>query len=171
MKIEVTKDGYKAVLARIKGLTKSEVLVGIPDANAPRSNDEDEDRKASGGPLNNAEIGYVHEYGVPEKNIPARPFLLPGVRGAKERVAKVLAAGVNKTLKGDAEAASVALTKAGLIAETSVKSRIDEGPFAALSDVTLAQRRRRGRSGEKPLIDTAQMQRAVTHVVRPKGEK
>ena len=40
----------------------------------------------------------------------------------------------------------------------------------ALAPVTLAQRRRRGRTGEKPLIDTAQMQRSVTHVVRPKGE-
>ena len=168
MKIIKTKDATKVVLDRIKALTKSEVLVGIPDANAARTDAEDAEKK--GEPINNAGLGYVHEFGIPEKNIPARPFLFPGVSDAKDRIAKVLSNGARKVLSGDAGAGDAALTKVGLIAETSVKSRIDEGPFVPLAPVTIAQRKRRGRTGEKPLIDTAQMQRSVTHVVRPKGD-
>lgn len=170
MKITTTKDRLPQILAAIKEMTKTEVLIGIPDANAPRSDDEDNAKKAAKEPLNNAEIGYVHEFGVPEKNIPARPFLVPGVSGVKDRLGTILGNGVRKTLMGNPEAAQVALTKAGLVAETAVKSKIDEGPFVPLAPATLAQRKRRGRMGEKPLIDTAQMQRAVTHVVRPKGD-
>ena len=168
MPVIKAKDATKVVLERVKALTKSEVLVGIPDANAARTDEEEAAKK--GEPITNAGLGYVHEFGLPEKNIPARPFLVPGVADVKDRVAKVLGTAVKKALSGDHEAGEVALTKVGLIAETSVKSRIDEGPFAPLSPVTLAQRKRRGRTGEKPLIDTAQMQRSVTHVVRPKGE-
>lgn len=168
MPIIKTKDATKVVLARIKALTKSEVLVGIPDANAARTDEEEAAKK--GEPITNAGLGYVHEFGLPERNIPARPFLFPGIKGVEGRLAKVLGNGVKKTLSGDAEAADTALTKAGLIAETAVKTKIDEGPFVPLSPVTLAQRKARGRTGEKPLIDTAQMQRSVTHVVRQKGE-
>lgn len=168
MPVVKTKDVTKVVLERVKALTRSEVLIGIPDANAARTKEEDEDQK--GEPITNAGLGYAHEFGLPEKNIPARPFLIPGVADVKDRVAKVLGTAVKKTLSGDADAAETALTRVGLIAETAVKSRIDEGPFVPLAPVTLAQRKRRGRTGEKPLIDTAQMQRSVTHVVRPKGE-
>lgn len=168
MKITSTKDSLAKVMASVKTLTKSEVLIGIPNANAARSAEEEAEKKASGEPLTNAELGYVHEFGVPEKNIPARPFLVPGVASVKDRVAKVLGNGARKALSGEAGAAEAALTKAGLIAETAVKQKIDEGPFVPLAPVTLAQRQYRGRTGEKPLIDTAQMQRSVTHVVRPK---
>eukprot|EP01037_Dinobryon_pediforme_P023422 gene23422-24868_t len=94
-----------ALVERIKAMTKSEVLVGIPDQNAPRSADEDEARKASGEPVNNAELGYIHEFGVPEQNIPARPFLIPGITAVKARLATILGNGVRKTLSGDGAAA------------------------------------------------------------------
>lgn len=170
MRIEVKKDIAKAIAEAMRDLTKSEVLIGIPDTNAPRSNDEDEARKASGEPINNAEIGYVHEFGVPEKNIPARPFLIPGIDAAKKRVASILANGAKKALGGDKDAVDQALTKAGIVGEISVKNRIDEGPFVPLSPRTLAERRRRGRTGTKPLIDTGQLLKSVTSVVRPKGK-
>lgn len=195
MKIIKTKDATKVVLERIKALTKSEVLVGIPDANAARTDAEDAEKK--GEPINNAVIGYVHEFGLPEKNIPARPHLFPGISDAKDRIAKVLGNGARKVLSGDAGAGESALTRAGTIAETAVKERIKDGLSPPLAAATVRNRFRgrqtkKMRKGEveylrlvaegktleaaasatgiKPLDDTGQYLKAITHVVRPKGD-
>ncbi len=156
------------IVDQMRKLTKDRVLVGVPDANAPRSAEEDEARKESGEPVNNAEIGYINEFGVPERNIPARPHLIPGIKSSKDRLAKVLNAGARDALKGNDEAAQIALTKVGIIAETAVKNRIDEGPFVPLSFRTVEARKARGRTGEKPLIDTGQYRNSITHVVETK---
>ena len=169
MKLTTTKDRLPDVLAAIKALTKSEVLIGVPHENAPRSDAEDAARKASGEPITNAEIGYINEFGSPEVNIPARPHLIPGVESVKDKVASILGNGARKALSGDPGAAQTALTKAGLAGETAVKDRINEGPHVPLAPATLAARRRRGRTGEKPLVDTGQYRNSITHVVRPKG--
>lgn len=171
MKITTRTDRLAGVIANVEKLTKQEVLVGIPDENAPRTAEEDEARKASGEPLNNAEIGYISEFGAPESNIPARPVLLPGLASVKDRLGTILGNGARKAISGDPEAAHAALTKAGIVGETAVKGRITEGPFAALAPSTLAARRRRGRTGDKPLIDTGQFRKSVTHVVRQKGDE
>jgi hypothetical protein len=64
----------------------------------------------------------------------------------------------------------IAQNKAGLIAESSVRKKINEGPFEPLAPKTLQERKRRGRTGEKPLIDTGQLRNSVTYVIRPKGK-
>lgn len=170
MRLMTTKDAFPGIKAAIDKLTKSEVLIGVPYENAPRSAEEDEARKEDGSPITNAEIGYINEFGLPEKNIPARPHLIPGIESVKDRLAKALMAGAKKTLAGDAGAGDVALTKAGLIGETAVKDRVTDGPFVPLAPATLAARRARGRTGEKPLLDTGQYRNSITHVVRPKGK-
>lgn len=164
--VTMTKDDVDAILKQIRALTKQEVLIGVPDENAGRQPEEGETKE----PISNAEIGYVMEFGLPEKNIPARPFLEPGVREATDKLGDTLQAGAMKTLSGDKQAADVALNKAGLIAQNSVRSKINEGPFVPLSPKTLAERKRRGRTGEKPLIDTGQLRNSVTYVIRPKGK-
>lgn len=170
MKITASKSKLPEILAAVNALTKSEVLIGVPHEKAPRSAEEDEARKESGEPITNAEIGYINEFGLPEKNIPARAHLVPGIESIKEKAATTLGNGVRKTLSGDASAAEAALTKVGLIGETAVKDQITDGAFVPLAPATLAARRRRGRTGEKPLIDTAQYRNSITHVVRPKGK-
>ena len=171
MRITSSKGRLPEILSAIKALTKSEVLIGVPHEKAPRSAEEDEARKSNGEPITNAEIGYINEFGLPEKNIPPRPHLIPGVESIKDRAATILGNGVRKVLSGDATAGEVALTKAGLIGETAVKDQITDGSFVPLAPATLANRRARGHTGEKPLIETGQYRNSITHVVRPKGEK
>ena len=81
--------------------------------------------------------------------------------------AKVL---VGRALKGDADAGDKALHSAGLIAQNAVRNKITEGPFVPLAPMTLAKRKARGRTGEKPLIDSGAYRNAQTYVIRPKGE-
>ncbi|MGO4738642.1 hypothetical protein AB4099_18990 [Bosea sp. 2KB_26] len=160
MSLKVTKDRVPDLLRAVRDLTKSEVLVGIPDAEAGRED----------GPISNAEIGYLMETGSPSQNIPERPFLVPGVESARERIEKRMRSAGEAALAGRRDDVSTAFEKAGIEASSAVKAKISDGPFTPLSPKTLAKRRARGRAGEKPLIDTGQLRRAITYVVRKKGD-
>jgi phage gpG-like protein len=164
--VTMTKDMLAEVMSQIRELTKTEVLVGIPDANAGRDPEPGEKHE----PISNAEIGYVMEFGMPEKNIPARPFLVPGVQDARDRIGQQLETGARKALAGDPNAADITLNKAGLTAQNAVRAKIEEGPFVPLAPRTLAQRKKRGRTGEKPLIDTGQLRKSITYVIVEKGK-
>lgn len=156
--LTIVKDNYKKVMNTIFKLPTKDVLVGIPADKGQRK----------GGDLSNAVLGYIHENGAPEVNIPARPFLLPGVRDACEQITKLFKTGGQAALKGDEEGMNKALHAAGLVAMSSVQRRITNGPFLPLKPSTLRARQRRGRTGTKPLIDTGQLRRSITYVVRDK---
>lgn len=152
-------DRLDGVLASINELVKKQVLVGVPDS-AP-------DRKE--GPLSNAQIGYILEHGSPANNLQPRPHLLPGVQDARSKVEPELQAGVNAALDGDAQMVDTRLNRAGIVAASSVKAKINSNVQPALSERTLADRRRRGVTRENTLVDTAQYRNSITHVVRKKG--
>lgn len=116
--------------------------------------------------MNNATIGYIMENGSPAANIPERPHLIPGVQEAREDIADQLEGGARAILEGRETDANRVLHRVGLVAQNAVRRKIDEGPFDPLSPVTLSKRRKRGRTGTKPLIDTAQYRNAITYVVR-----
>lgn len=162
MTVKITKDRLPDLLKAIRDLTSKEVLVGIPDTAAGRDGD---------GPISNAEIGYLMETGSPSQNIPERPHLVPGVQVAREKIERRMKAGAEAALSGKSADIDATLTAVGITAENAVKAKITEGPFAALSPKTLAKRRAKGRTGEKPLIDTGQYRRTITHVVRKKSER
>lgn len=164
--MKVTTDRTPELSRALKALVTNQVLVGIPSGTAGRQPDPG-DRH----PLNNAEIGYIQENGSPAANIPARPFLKAGVATVQDQVAARLGAAAKSALSGDLGAVEKGLEAVGFIAENAVKAKITDGPFAPLSDSTLAARRARGRTSEKPLIDTGQLRRSVTHVIRPRGRK
>lgn len=165
MSVTITKDAVAEVLKQVRELTHKEVLVGIPDAYAGRKPDEGESQ-----PISNAEIGYLMEFGSPAANIPARAHLVPGVEDALDPITKRLRAGAKAAIDGKPRAADQAMHAVGLTAQASVQRKITDGPFEPLSPKTLAKRRARGRTGEKPLIDTGQYRRAITYVIRPKGK-
>lgn len=175
----VTFDKFKDVMRGIDLLTKSKVYVGIPLDKATRSGED----------LSNAELGYIHENGAPEANIPARPFLVPGVREAQTEISarfKVMAKRATDLTTGGTAQVKAALDTIGLIAANAVKRKISFGPFEPLADSTLRARASsgKGKKGAKaelasraegnapgtalarPLIHTAQMRNAVTSVVR-----
>lgn len=187
--VNITVDRLKEIVAGIQEFPRREVLVGIPadDTDGERgpqtgSNLRTEqvtpkDRAIS--EMTNAQLGYIHEHGAPERNIPARPFLIPGVREGQKRYVPYMRQAASAILAGDAESADKAMNAAGLAAMSAVQSKIRRGPFAPLSPATIARRRQRSAGSSyrrkaktaadvTPLIDTAQMLRSVTYVVRTK---
>lgn len=159
--VRVVRDNSAAVLASIQAMAKRVVVVGVTQ--------EKDIRKADGtykGPIGNAGLAYVHETGSPRANVPARPFLKPGVAAAGPQAAKALgqAAGASFTDKG---ALDRGLNAAGLIAQASVKKTIVAGEgFEPLAESTIRARQRRGIESEKPLIRTGQLVGSITYAVR-----
>ncbi|MBP30427.1 hypothetical protein [Methylobacterium sp.] len=162
MPVTKTVDRTDQILAAANALTKLKAYVGIPAEASPRQPDgalEDQ-------PPSNAVIGYLMENGAPERNLPARPHLLPGIEAAMPQITPQLEALGKAALLGDLSAIQKGLTAVGIIGENAVKAQITDGTFAPLSERTLKARQARGRTGTKPLIDTGQYRRAITHVVK-----
>lgn len=154
----------------LKFATQQRVLIGVPAENAHRAPEEGEKSAPS-----NALIAYWQEYGVPEVNIPARPFLGPGIEASEEMIATELSRATNKAItmaamEGDVAGGKAALkeglNRVGLKAVSNVQRQITDGDFAPLADRTIKARLRKGRSGTKPLIETGQLRRSITYLIR-----
>lgn len=160
MKVEVVKDITDKVLANIQKMAADRLLIGIPAEKAPRKGD----------PITNAALGFIHENGSPARNIPARPFLVPGVRAATPKCLEILKQFGKQSLTAGPAALDKGLNAAGLIAQAAVKKQIvsQEG-FSPLKAGTIAARKRKGYKGEKALIRTGQLLNSITYVVRSKA--
>jgi hypothetical protein len=139
---------------------KARVVIGIPDDSA-RSDSE----------VNNAALLAIHNFGSPANNIPARPVMDIGMRNAKGDIVKELTRGAKKALdlKGAAhdEAVEQSLERSGIIGATAVKKAIvDQTGIRPLKPETIQARKRKGFSGTKALLETAQMMNAITSEVR-----
>ena len=181
-----TRDASTGIGVAVRHLLKSHVVVGIPDTAAERKPEDG----GKGTPPSNATIGYAMEFGLPDKNVPARPFLIPGTESVKNEVAMRLAKAGEAALTGDPAAVERGLEAVGIVAADAVRRRITDGPFAPLSQRTIEARAARGRKGARqflklqgegtpdavlhdarlvvPLIDSGQLRRSVQYLVRNK---
>lgn len=179
----VIQDRVKDVLDSVRALTKQKVLVGIPETTDARDD----------GEINNATLAYIHELGAPGANIPARPFLVPGVRKSIRETTPHLRQACEAALDGKPEKAQRSLVRAGVVAENYAKREISTGDFVPLKPGTIAARFRSRntqsqRQSEKqylqligqgaspagaqvavgihPLINTGVLRNSITSVVR-----
>ena len=178
----VTEDKVPALIKAIQSLTNKRVMVGIPAEHAERPDSE----------VTNALIGYVLETGAPERNLPARPLLVPGVRNCQEDVAARLKKAGVSALSGNSADITTQLNACGLVAVSSVRDKMETGPFTPLADSTLRNRVSRGggaqvgaaeelasrRAGNppgtdlaQPLIDTGNLQNSITYVIRDNKDR
>lgn len=164
--IRITVDRTAGVKAALKALVQDRVLVGIASQHAFRDPDPDDPSPD----LNNAEIGYLNEFGAPEANIPARPHLVPGTQKVLPKVEKIYREAAPKVLDGDTNAIRGAHGRVGFTVTSSVKAFMTDGVEPALAESTLKQRKRRGRDGETPLLDTGQYRRNIDFVIRKAGQ-
>ena len=153
----MTVNKLPAFLANLKAMQNKGVFVGIP---------ADKDTRDETG-ASNATIAFVQEFGSGAKNIPPRPFLIPAIKKAHPKIVSILKDGAKNVLHG--EDVHISLEKAGLIGQSAVKKEIVSGSFTPLKETTLQARRNRrksGKAGTKPLVDTGQMLSSITYVVR-----
>lgn len=104
-----------------------------------------------------AMIAAVHEYGVPHKGIPERPFMRTSLEKNRGKRKALNEQNLKKVLNGGMSV-DAALGQLGLMASSDIKQEIKNGSFAPLKPATT---KRKGSS--KPLIDTGQMRQSVTY--------
>lgn len=165
MSVKIIKDDVPILLAAIEGLTRQRVLVGIP-GNTPARTDV-------GVGISNAVLGYINEFGSPAANIPARPWLMPGIQQAMPAITARLRAGAVAALKlpSDGEIGTKTLMAVGLTAQNVIRAYVNTGIPPALAAATISARRNRKvapRTGTKPLIDTGQFRNSISYVIRNK---
>lgn len=178
MTVKATGNGLLDILQAVSDLSRSDVLVGIPHGEA----------RSDADGLSNAQIGYIQEYGSPSQNIPARPFLTPAVERVQEETSDFLIKAVHAAFDGNAKKVDANLHRAGSIALRSVRLYFVEGEFTPLSLSTIRARANRGRKGAKkyleqiksgppedglvkPLIDTAQLRKSTTYIIKKNGKE
>jgi hypothetical protein len=165
-----------AVEKALNDLTHRKVMVGIPSTDPSRS-----------GAITNAALGYIHEFGNPGRNIPARPFLVPGVRSVQPQSIAGLKRAAKAAMEGNNDLMEKQLEAIGQRAATAVKAKMTAGLAPPLAASTVRARLRKTKAGQKqlrklkaagtnltdwgaanlrPLIDTGQLRQAVTYVVR-----
>ena len=170
LSIRQTMSNLSGIRKAMKALTRQDVLIGVP---------ADESGREEGDGLNNAELSYIHEFGTEDGRIPPRPHLVPGVNNARADIADALK-----------EAAS-GLEKAGLLGQNAVRATFTDNDWPPLADGTLdakplrksdtgdvltdgkerpLREKSRRESGKiNPLMDTRQLQKAHTYVIRDKS--
>lgn len=159
--LTVTKDftqNFNEVIARFKN---DAVLVGIPAENSGRE---------ESGPINNATLLAINNFGSPANNIPARPVMSIGIKNAQDAITDQFKLCAKNVLTKGVDSMHVYYERAGIIASNSVKKAInDQEGIDPPSPATLKARKyltQAGFKGTKALLVTGQMRNAITYVVK-----
>lgn len=177
----VVTDNMGAFMKALEEMQAKEVLAGFPQEEQAR-----EDSEGNAEPITNAALGYIHNFGSPEHNIPARPFMVEGIEVKKAPITDGMKSAGLAALDGNTQLVDQAMHAVALIAKTGIQMKILDGPFEPLAESTLKARARRERAGAqeeldrraagdapgvelaRPLNDTGQMRNAVDGIVREK---
>jgi hypothetical protein len=173
--LSVKIDNVAAMLHAVDTLTSQKLYVGVPNTTATRPPDPDDE---PGEPINNAQLAYIHNFGSPARNIPARPFMTLGVKDAQPQIEKTLFKLGQLALRGDAESVIKGFNALGLIVASMIQKRLIAGPWVPLSEKTVEAKARRRKKRpitpaildkyRKPLIDTSRLVKSITYVLRGK---
>lgn len=173
---------------QLQALAKKEVLVGIPAENSTREHSSE---------INNAELLYIQSHGVrsasmrkemqgnldsgmkyskahelylqshgsPMYHVPPRPVLEPAIASQKETIGKLIGVASKNALEGKPAQCEANLNKAGMVAVSAARGWF-ENPANGWPPNTPYTIKKKGSS--QPLIDTGEMRKAITYVVRDK---
>lgn len=153
--VQVTKHNAEQVSENLRLLANLEVLVGFPEDSTERDPEPGEKE----APITNAALGYIHDNGAPEANIPARPFMGPGIEENRAKIEHALAGALKQGMRGNAVAMEQAMVAAGLTAKLGIQNKIDEGIPPPLADRTLKNRARRGKGSSIAMAAKIELER------------
>jgi hypothetical protein len=184
--VKVSGPGGAKVKALLTELTKTQVLVGVPQKTTKRN----------GGKITNAELAYIHSNGVrsfimrawmdlrmkkgttypaalqmyihskgsPNWNIPPRPIIEPAIMDKQNRrliEAELVEAG-KAALAGDKQLMMQFFKRAGMTAQNVVKAWFTN-PRNGWAPNAPSTIKRKG--SDKPLIDKGQLRNAIDYVI------
>lgn len=172
------------LIKRVEDAAKADVLVGVPESEAPRK----------GSKIDNATLAAIHEAGAPSRNIPSRPFMAPGIERVKDQLFSLFTAAAENIISGGDTMPY--LERIGKYARDSIRRYFtaDNGwkPLSAKTIVRRAynrladnvsfmraskQRRFKmlvkevQRQGfQRPLVDKGDLRRSITYVIEERDK-
>ena len=188
-KVTLKETGDIAFLKKaVAELANKEILVGIPQESSSRE---------IGDTINNAELLYIQSHGVRSKqmrqemdksirkgikysaahslyvkthgspmlNIPPRPVLEPSIEANKQVITKQIAIASTAAMENNSHLMEEALNKAGLIATAAAQGWF-ENPANNWQPNAESTIKKKG--SNQPLVDTGEMRKAITYVLRDK---
>ena len=152
----VPLDNYRRVKRLVKDLKdgKAYTKIGVVGDKAGQREE---------GGLTNAQLAMYQEFGT--ENIPARSFINKPFANNKGKYLRALAELLPKVLEGTMPV-SKALNLVGLAGEKDMRDAIRDGIPPPLAPATIA-----AKGSSKPLIDTGQLLRSISHLVVLPGSK
>lgn len=175
--VSVKKTDHAEKLAEsLKALRRKDVLVGIPQ--------DKSSRKGEG--INNAELLYIHTHGSKLKHIPARPVIEPAIAHDRKPIAALLGAAAKDVIDGRPVQATAHLRAAGMRGMAAAigwfTNPLNGWPPDKPATVRAKLRKLTGKrrkdalaalkAGDPgvntPLIDTGQLRKSITYVLRDK---
>lgn len=155
---------------KLKEVATTDILVGIPAADSTQKD---------GDTVYLADIATINNFGSQAANIPARPFGSTLMEVYGNEIKKFYMKEVGDSLKGK-RPMKQALNRIGFIAAGFMKQNLSAGKWKPNSPITIfgGWMSRGGKSffvkgkkSAKPLIDTGEMRRAITWVLKKIGGK
>lgn len=180
------KGNFDDIKKHLMLLADVEVLAGFPEDTTDRPPDPE-----GKSPVTNAALAYIHDNGAPERNIPARPFMLPAMQDARDTLTNKLGSVLKAVLTKGANALVIeqGMHAVGSIAQLAIQNKIGEGIPPPLADSTLRARARKGFKGAgiellsrsmgyapsmdfvKPLTDTGEMKKSANYAIRSRKKR
>jgi len=154
----------KQTIKRAEQLNRMQLVVGIPNNENSRTNSDG---------ITNAELGIIHEFGVPERGIPERSFLRSTVSEESENLGRLGNMQIAEFLEGNTSAHD-AFATIGVYLQGQIVEKITDGEFQPNTAETTRRKlapvkdkkKRRAPDANKPLIDTGQLRASITYEVR-----
>ena len=160
MAIIVVRNNIKKLFRTSIKMNSHSVFAGVPQGNAERSDSE---------VINNATLAYMNDNGSPANNIPARPFMRPGIEAVQPQITEELKRAAKMALDSKELSEIVrVMHRVGLTCQSSIRELVNDGIEPALSPRTIAARIKKGVTTTKPLVVTGSLRNSITYVV--KGE-
>jgi hypothetical protein len=177
------QDNGKPLGELLKSIAKMQVYVGIPEEKTGRKK----------GPVNNAQLLYIHTNGSQLKGIPKRPVIEPALEAKenKEAITSELGEAVKSLLDKKPAQAKMHLKRAGMIGQNAARDWFEDSRNGWVPNSLETARRKamkiKGKGKKqfnqlisegasvqhveisRPLIDTAQMRKAIIYVVKDNG--
>ena len=139
---------------RLEEIAKTRILVGIPQDNKEAN---------SSKYATNAQKLYYNSKGSPARNIPPRPVIEPAIEDKFDKISEKIREGAIKGLEGDMEGFREDYEMAGLMGVSASINWFDnpKNNWSPNAESTI-----KAKGSDSPLIDTGEMRKAITYVIR-----
>jgi hypothetical protein len=187
--VKVTKKGpgIDKIKADMQAIARMDVLVGVPQTGSSRPGDpinnaelvfihthgirqkamreEMQPELDKGTPYSAAHQMYIQEHGSPLWQSPPRPIIEPAIADEtnKQRISQQLAQAAKLVMEGKGEQAKQQLRRVGMLGQNIVREWFTnpKNDWPPNSPKTIA-----AKGSDRPLIDTGEMRKSITYVVR-----